>query len=67
MYDSDYDETDFLLRQESSMRFKIKKLRESLQWALSNLNCEPYEWSTDEQADAHESALQIIEETKDVI
>lgn len=67
MNNSDYDETDFLLRQESSMRFKIKRLRESLQWALSNLNCEPYEWSSDEQVDAHNSALQIIEETKNVI
>lgn len=47
------------LRQEE----KIKALRESLQWALSNISEEPYEWSCEEDSDAHTAAIALAKET----
>lgn len=37
-----------------------QELLEALKWALSNINCEPYEWSDEENADAHEAARAAI-------
>ena len=47
------------LRQEA----KIKVLRESLAWALSNISEEPYEWSCEEDSDAHTAAIALAKET----
>lgn len=32
----------------------------ALKWALSNINCEPFEWSDEENSNAHEAALAAI-------
>jgi len=42
---------------------KIKALRNSLNWALSNISEEPYEWSSEEDADAHNAAIAAAKET----
>jgi len=42
---------------------KIKALRASLNWALSNISEEPYEWSSEEDADAHNAAIAAAKET----
>lgn len=45
---------------------QIKQLQESLRWALDNLCYEhPYEWSDDDNADAHEKALELVEDAGD--
>jgi hypothetical protein len=35
-------------------------IRESLEWALEELNIEPYEWTVDTQADSHYAAYDAI-------
>ena len=42
---------------------KIKALRDSLNWALSNISEEPYEWSSEENTDAHNAAIAAAKET----
>ena len=41
---------------------KIKALRKSLNWALSNFSEEPFEWSNEEDADAHKEAIAAAKE-----
>lgn len=38
----------------------VPDLLAALEWALSNINCEPFEWGDDENANAHEAALAAI-------
>lgn len=47
----------------SRLEAKIKALRESLQWALSNISEEPYEWSCEEDSDAHTAAIALAKAT----
>lgn len=35
-------------------------LLKALEWALSKLNCEPYEWTDEDDANAHEGARAAI-------
>ena len=46
----------------SRQEAKIKALRESLQWALSNISEEPYEWACEEDSDAHTAAIALSKE-----
>ena len=38
---------------------------EALEWALSNINCEPFEWSDEENADAHKAAIEALSAIKE--
>ena len=42
---------------------KIKALRDSLTWALSNISEEHYGWPSDEDAAAHNAAIAAAKET----
>lgn len=56
------DENEALNADAERQEAKIKALRESLQWALSNISEEPYEWSCEEDSDAHTAAIALSKE-----
>lgn len=39
---------------------------DALEWALSNINCEPFEWSDEENADAHKAAIEVMSAIKEI-
>ena len=47
----------------SRQEARIKALRDSLNWALSSIIEEPYEWSSEENTDAHNAAIAAAKET----
>ena len=48
----------------SRQEAKIKALRDSLTWALSNISEEHYGWSSEEDADAHNAAIDAMKGQK---
>ena len=44
----------------------IARLAAGLKWALDEVGVQPYEWSCDEQADAHNAAIAAVEEARGV-
>ena len=48
----------------SRQEAKIKALRDSLTWALSNISEEHYGWSSEEDADAHNAAIDAMKGTQ---
>ena len=46
----------------SRQEARIKALRDSLNWALSSIIEEPYEWSSEENTDAHNAAIAAAKE-----
>lgn len=56
-------ERDALRADAERQEAKIKALRKSLNWALSNFSEEPFEWSAEEDADAHKEAMAAVKET----
>lgn len=56
-------ERDALRADAERQEAKIKALRKSLNWALSNFSEEPFEWSNEEDADAHKEAMAAVKET----
>ena len=55
-------ERDALKADAERQEAKIRTLRKSLNWALSNFE-EPFEWSNEEDADAHKEAMAAVKET----
>ena len=47
----------------SRQEARIEALRDSLNWALSSIIEEPYEWSSEENMDAHNAAIAAAKET----
>lgn len=56
-----------LLAANAALELEVVRLRECLEWALSNINCEPFEWSDEENADAHREAIEALAKINEVI
>ena len=53
---------EIILAQQS----RIEQLKSSVQWALSNINCEPFEWTCEEDSDAHRHAIEALSTPDDL-
>ena len=45
---------------------RIEQLKSSVQWALSNINCEPFEWTCEEDSDAHRHTIEALATVDDL-
>lgn len=45
----------------------LKAAKAGIEWALSNINCEPFEWSDEENADAHREAIEALAKINEVL
>ena len=45
----------------------LKVAKAGIEWALSNINCEPFEWSDEENADAHREAIEALAKINEVL
>ncbi len=45
---------------------RIEQLKSSVQWALGNINCEPFEWACEEDSDAHRHAIEALATQDDI-
>ena len=45
----------------------LKLAKAGIEWALSNINCEPFEWSDEENADAHREAIETLAKINEVL
>lgn len=60
----DFVESTFVGRFEADKKL-VARLAKSLEWALGELGREPFEWSCDEQCDAHNEALAALTDARD--
>ena len=47
-------------QQTDDIRRQMDELVKALEWALSNINVEPFEWSCEEDCDAHKEACDLL-------
>ena len=62
-----YGEAEELSGKVAELEKALKVAKAGIEWALSNINCEPFEWSDEENADAHREAIETLAKINEVI
>ena len=47
-------------QREAELELDNLRLRDAVKWALANITEEPYEWTCEEDSDAHRAALELV-------
>ena len=48
------------IKREAELELDNLRLRDAVKWALANITEEPYEWTCEEDSDAHRAALELV-------